>query len=139
MWGQGCATTRGSDDKVQSIRYPARVIRSSSARLGWLVAAVFQLLLPTFASVADARLEASSMRDATAHVEAPGETRCPPVHAADCAICRVLATRAAAAEAAALVVPAARIIDADAADAARRVTRARAPGDPPQRAPPTQA
>ena len=113
--------------------------RSRSIRLGWLFAAVFQLLLPTFASVADARLEGASIRAATVHVEAPGGTHCPRVHPTDCIVCRVLATRAAPSEPTALSVPVVRIIAAGAAGAEQRVTPARAAGDPPQRAPPIQA
>jgi hypothetical protein len=113
-------------------------MRSRVVRLGWLLAAVFQILLPTFVSVADSQAEAASIRDASrVHVEAEGRLGCPAVHADDCAICRVLASGARAARAVVLPIPALRVI---AAPTLRRhvvVRGAFAPGDPPQRAPPT--
>jgi hypothetical protein len=77
--------------------------RSRSYRFGLVVAALFQLLFPTFASVADARAEAAAERVVYAHVEEHGSDRCAPVHAADCAVCRVLSGAAMAGEAPAVV------------------------------------
>lgn len=69
--------------------------RSRINRVGLIVTAIFQLLLPAIASVADARAEASSERGAFAHVESHGTSSCVPVHAADCAVCRVISGGAA--------------------------------------------
>jgi hypothetical protein len=113
--------------------------RSPLRRFGWLIAAVFQLLLPTFASVADARAEAESVRGASIHVEACGTPSSVRVHPADCVVCQVLATSAATSSPPAVHVPVARFIDAGPVDAERPLCIARAPGDPPQRAPPIQA
>jgi hypothetical protein len=113
--------------------------RSPLRRFGWLLAAVFQLVLPTFASVADARAEAESMRGASIHVEAHSSKSCARVHPADCVVCRILATSAATSAPPSLQVPVARFIDAGPVDAERPLCVARAPGDPPQRAPPVQA
>jgi hypothetical protein len=113
--------------------------RSPLRRFGWLLAALFQLVLPTFASVADARAEAESERGASIHVEAHSEANCARVHPADCVVCRVLATSAATSKPASLQVPVARFIDSGPVDAERPLCIARAPGDPPQRAPPVQA
>jgi hypothetical protein len=114
-------------------------LRSPLRRLGWLFAAVFQLVLPTFASVADARAEAESMRGASIHVEAHSGKSCARVHPADCVLCRILATSAATSAPPSVHVPVARLIDAGPADVERPLCIARAPGDPPQRAPPAQA
>jgi hypothetical protein len=73
--------------------------RSRLFRLGLIFTAAFQLLLPTFASVADARAEAASERGAYAHVEEHSSSRCVPAHAADCVICRVVAGGATPGEA----------------------------------------
>ncbi|HEX6600479.1 MAG TPA: hypothetical protein VF034_14290 [Gemmatimonadaceae bacterium] len=73
--------------------------RTRLYRFGLVFTAVFQLLFPTFASVADARAEAASERGVHAHVEEQGSNRCPPVHAADCAICRVISGAAVPSEA----------------------------------------
>jgi hypothetical protein len=113
--------------------------RSPLRRFGWLLAAVFQLLLPTFASVADARAEAESVRGASIHVEAHSEANCARVHPADCVVCRVLASSAATSAPPSVHVRVARFIDASPADVERPLCIARAPGDPPQRAPPVQA
>jgi hypothetical protein len=117
--------------------YPPYVLlRSRLHRLGWLVAAVFQLLLPPFAATADARAEAEASRGAPVHVETYGARDCARVHPADCAICNVLATHAATAPVAKLPEPVARLRDAAPIDAEHPFCAARAPGDPPQRAPP---
>jgi hypothetical protein len=73
--------------------------RTRLYRFGLVFTAVFQLLFPTFASVADARAEAAAERGVHAHVEEQGANRCPPVHAADCAVCRVISGAAAPSEA----------------------------------------
>jgi hypothetical protein len=113
--------------------------RSPLRRFGWLFVALFQLLLPAFASVADAWAEAESMRGASTHVEAQNSTSCARVHPADCVLCRVLASSAATSTSASVQVPVARFIDAAPVDAERPLSNARAPGDPAQRAPPLQA
>src|SRR5258708_39723325 len=112
------------------------LVRARYLRLGWLVAAVCQLLLPAV-SVADARAEAESLRSApAAHVEATGAKGCPRVHPADCAVCRLLAAATKTESPTNLQVPVARFIDATAQDSNRPACLTRFPGDPPQRAPP---
>jgi hypothetical protein len=111
--------------------------RTRLNRLGWLVAALFQLLLPTFASVADARVEAESARTVSrTHVEPFGTNTCPRQHPVDCVLCRFLATGAKATAAAAVAIPVARVIEAIPRECDALSAAARAPGDPPQRAPP---
>jgi hypothetical protein len=113
------------------------IVRARYSRVGWLLAAVFQLLLPAVAAVVDARAEAESMRSASRmHVEAPGSTNCPRVHPENCVVCRVLATTATTAASASVPAAVERSIDARIADAGRATCLARFPGDPPQRAPP---
>lgn len=113
------------------------IVRSRFARTGWLLAALFQLLLPAMASVADARAEAESFQSASRiHIEPDGATGCPRVHPADCALCRVLATTAAAGTPASVHVAVASFLVATIDDSDRAVCVARFPGDPPQRAPP---
>jgi hypothetical protein len=112
-------------------------VRPRFVRIGWLFAAVFQLMLPTFASVADARAEATSNRSsAAAHIEAYGTKGCARVHPADCALCQVLSTGARASEPTTLSVPVAREVAVVPTEfhGLRRI--ARPAGDPPQRAPP---
>jgi hypothetical protein len=115
------------------------VLARSPLRRFWLIAAVFELLLPTFASVADARSEAASILGASAHVEAPGSTRCPPVHPEDCVVCRVLGTYAVGASPPSAPEPAVRLRCSSIDDAAHPLRSAKAPGDPSQRAPPLRA
>jgi hypothetical protein len=110
--------------------------RIRASRLAWLVAAVFQLLVPTVWSVSDARADALSVRTSTVHVESPGTSGCARVHAADCAVCRVVATASAPSAPATVHVPVVPLLGAPPADVARRAASTRAPGDPPQRAPP---
>jgi hypothetical protein len=113
------------------------VPRTRLNRAGWLLAALFQLLLPAFASVADARAEgASASRGAAAHVERFGATGCPRVHPADCALCRVLAVGARASTPVVVTIPVARVIEAGPVELQDLRCIARASGDPPQRAPP---
>jgi hypothetical protein len=111
--------------------------RSRVARFGWFLAAVFQILLPTFVSVADSRAEAASIREASVHIEATGTAGCPAVHSDNCAVCHVLAAGARAARPVALQIAAVRVISAPAVRHTWSVWGAIAPGDPPQRAPPT--
>ena len=60
-----------------------------------LLYAVLQLLLPGAASIADARLEAASIRShPIAHIESHGTPGCARVHPADCAFCRVISANA---------------------------------------------
>ena len=106
-----------------------------TVKRGLILTAVFQLLLPTFASVADARAEAAE-RGAVAHVEAHGSSTCVPVHSADCAICRVLAGGATIARAPVVGVSATRVIKAGLPQYARFAVGTLAQGDPSQRAPP---
>ncbi|MEO8620881.1 MAG: hypothetical protein ABI625_07440 [bacterium] len=110
--------------------------RTNRFRLGWFLAALLQLVLPAFATVADARAEAES-RGASAHVESHGTPRCARVHPADCVVCRVLAGGAAPSSAPAIPVAIARAIEAEPARLAVSCIATRRAGDPPQRAPPT--
>jgi hypothetical protein len=111
--------------------------RNRFFRRGWLFAALFQLLLPTFASVADARAEAESLQSAAApHVEKFGEKGCPRVHPADCVLCRVLTMGATRPTPPAVQIAVARIIEADLTASSRPVLLGRVAGHPPQRAPP---
>ncbi|MEP7001525.1 MAG: hypothetical protein ABI969_13655 [bacterium] len=111
------------------------VIRTNLSRFGWVFAALLQLALPAFATVADARAEAES-RGASAHVESHGTPGCPRVHPADCVVCRVLASGAAPSNAPAIHVAIARAIEAEPAHLAVSCIATRRAGDPPQRAPP---
>lgn len=114
-----------------------RVMRRTPLhRLGLVLTAVFQLLLPTFASVADARAEAAAERGAYAHVESHSSSQCVPVHAADCAICRVIAGSASVAHAPVVRVVVTRVIEAPLLRQEPRPTGTPARGDPSQRAPP---
>jgi hypothetical protein len=111
--------------------------RTRAFRLGWLIAALFQLLLPTFASVADARAEAASIRYASLeHVESTGASGCPRVHPADCVVCQALATGARIVRPVSIQVATERVIAARTERWDRVARSATAPGDPPQRAPP---
>jgi len=105
-------------------------------RVGLILTAVFQLLLPTFASVADARAEATAERSAHAHVESHSTSRCVPIHAADCAICRVIAGAASVAHAPVVHVAVAHVGQASPPEPERIAVGTPARGDPPQRAPP---
>jgi len=117
--------------------YASDMIRRPRAwRLAWLIAAAFQLLVPTIWSVSDARAEAVSARAASVHVEAPGTKGCPRVHPSDCVVCQAIAVVGAPSAPATAPALVARVIAARPADPARRGSTARAPGDPPQRAPP---
>jgi hypothetical protein len=111
-----------------------RMIRSRLNRFGWIFAALLQLLVPTFATVADARIESES-RGAHAHVEAHGAPTCPRAHEADCILCRVVAAGAAPAR---QVAPTSIAAVVNELPARREIscTPTRLAGDPPQRAPP---
>jgi hypothetical protein len=110
--------------------------RSRMSRFAWLAAAILQLLVPTLWSVEDARVEVASARAATIHVEAPGNSTCPRLHPADCVICQAAAMAAAPKAQASLELPALAVIGRPSATLVRQWPSARAPGDPPQRAPP---
>jgi hypothetical protein len=110
--------------------------RSRANRLAWFAAAILQLLVPTVWSVADARAEAVSERTATEHIESTGTKDCARVHPADCVVCRVIATPSAPSAPATVAVPIDEVIGRRPPEAALRGPSARAPGDPPQRAPP---
>jgi hypothetical protein len=110
------------------------MIRARLNRFGWIFAALLQLVVPVFATVADARAEDES-RGAYAHVEAHGAPSCPRAHEADCILCRILAAGAAPARQVAPMHIAAVVNEL----APRRETSCaptRLAGDPPQRAPP---
>jgi hypothetical protein len=110
--------------------------RSRMGRFSWLLAAVLQILVPTVWSVEDVRVEVASARAATVHVEAPGTTTCPRLHPADCVVCQAVAMAGAPGAQVALELPAVAVIGRPSATIARQWPSARAPGDPPQRAPP---
>jgi hypothetical protein len=111
--------------------------RARQIRLGWLLAAIVQILLPTVVSAADSQAEATSIRAASrVHVEAPGTRGCAAVHPEDCAICRVLASGARTSRPAVLQIAVVRVIAAPAVRRRLATRGAIAPGDPPQRAPP---
>jgi hypothetical protein len=125
------------DDKgVVNLLFCPVMSRSRHLRLGWLIAAVLQFLLPAFASVADARAEAESARTSRVHVEAPGTPGCPRIHPNDCVVCQLLATAATPSTGPSLLVPVERLIDATIARSVHPAYAVRLPGDPPQRAPP---
>jgi hypothetical protein len=66
---------------------------------GWaIVWAVLQLALPPVATFADARLERESEADGATHVEASSSATCPPVHAAECALCQFVSRASAPGE-----------------------------------------
>lgn len=118
-------------------RYHSPMLRRLRAsRTAWVLVATFQLLLATAWSVSDSRVDAESMRDVVAHVEAPGTKGCPSVHPVDCIVCRVLSTPSATSAPVVLSVAIARVVETRVADGVSRVPSARDPGDPPQRAPP---
>jgi hypothetical protein len=104
-------------------------------RLGLILTAIFQLALPTFVSVADARAEAAAQL-AVAHVEAHGTPQCARVHAEDCALCRVLTGGAAVSRGAPALVAVTRVLSASVPPYDLVVSGAPTPGDPSQRAPP---
>ena len=110
--------------------------RLRASRTSWVLVAAFQLLLATAWSVSDSRVDAESMRDLVAHVEAPGSKGCPSVHPVDCIVCRVLS--APSATSAPVVLPASisRVAEGSADEAELFGPSTREPGDPPQRAPP---
>ena len=110
--------------------------RTRLHRVGLVLTAVFQLLFPTFASVADARAEAASERGVQAHVEEQGNNRCPPVHAADCAVCRVISGGAVPGEVPVLLPATLLLVSASPLRHERAVPLAPARGAPSQRAPP---
>jgi len=111
--------------------------RTRFYRVGLVLTAVFQLLLPAFASVADARAEAAAQRGAYAHIEDHSSSHCVPVHAADCVICRVIAGTATASEAPVVLAPAIRVIGAAIPGFERTAPAITAQREPSQRAPPT--
>jgi hypothetical protein len=113
------------------------IVRARFLRFGWLFAALFQLLLPAFAAVVDAREEAESVQAASRmHVEAPGSRSCPRVHPENCVVCRVLSATATTTASVAVLAPVERQIAARVEDDDRATCLTRFPGDPPQRAPP---
>jgi hypothetical protein len=103
----------------------------------WLVAATFQLLVPTAWSVTDAHAEAVSARAASARIEARSPQKCPRFHPRECVVCLTIATVGAPLAPATGLVPIAHERAARPAEAAPHGSSARAPGDPPQRAPPS--
>jgi hypothetical protein len=111
--------------------------RTRLYRVGLVFTAVFQLLFPTFASVADARAEAALERGVPAHVVEQGSNRCVPVHAADCAICRVISVAAAPADAPAVLPSTLRFVSTALPRHERAVPLVPAGCAPSQRAPPS--
>lgn len=110
--------------------------RLRASRATWVLVAAFQLLLATAWSVSDSRVDAESMRDVAAHVEAHGTRGCPSVHPVDCIVCRVLSAPSATSAPVVLAASIPRVVDGPGADAELLAPAARGPGDPPQRAPP---
>ena len=110
--------------------------RTRLYRLGLVFAAAFQLIFPTFASVADARAEAASERGTYAHVEDHSSSHCVPAHAADCTICRVGGGAATAGEAPVVVVAATRLVTPPLPRHELVAPSAPALHEPSQRAPP---
>ena len=111
------------------------MMRSRLNRLGWILAAVLQLLVPAFATVADARAETES-RGARAHIEAHGTSACPRAHEADCIVCRLLASGAAPERRATVPTHIALVLNAPPARREFSSVPTRLAGDPPQRGPP---
>lgn len=71
------------------------VARSLVLRLLALVLALVQSASPALAAVADGVLaERGAGRPAVVHVEDRQQRSCPPVHAADCALCAYLSLEA---------------------------------------------
>src|SRR3954463_5378428 len=59
----------------------------------WQITVLLQLMLPTFVSIADAKLERDAMSArAYSHVEAHTGKDCTRAHKADCALCQHLST-----------------------------------------------
>lgn len=102
----------------------------------WRLAALLQLVLPGFVSVADARLERDAMSArAYAHVESQTTQDCARTHRADCALCQHLATPIAkAAKPSFVFATARREIPGSASTSARVNARVERPALP--RAPP---
>ena len=70
------------------MRRPVGVVR-----VMWRIAALLQLVLPGFVSIADARLERDAMSArAYSHVESKTSKDCVRHHRADCALCQHLTT-----------------------------------------------
>ena len=62
-------------------------------RVLWQITVLLQLMLPTFVSIADARLERDAMSArAYSHIEAKTGKDCARAHKADCALCQHLTT-----------------------------------------------
>src|SRR3954454_12083321 len=108
------------------------------ARLVTLVVALVQLVAPTLASVADARLEREIERSprVAAHLESHSTPSCPRAHPQDCALCQLIHATASAPPLRGVVPPAIAEV-AVAVDAApgRAAASEHAPALP--RAPPT--
>jgi hypothetical protein len=137
--GRDAVVTCRNDERLLAGAVPGiiRVMRRTRCyRLGLVLTALFQLLLPTFASVADARAEAAAEQGAYAHVEEHSSSHCVPVHPADCAICRVIGSGATVHDGPALLAPAVRLIGATLPQYERLAPAATALRRPSQRAPP---
>jgi hypothetical protein len=62
-------------------------------RVLWQITVLLQLMLPTFVSIADARIERDTMSArAYSHVESQTGKDCARAHKADCALCQHLTT-----------------------------------------------
>ena len=110
--------------------------RTRLNRFGLSLTAIFQLLIPMFASVADARAEAASERAASVHVEAHSNPKCVPVHSAECVVCRVLTGTAAVSRPQAVRVAIKKVVTAPQPQYDLVALGVFAPGNPSQRAPP---
>jgi hypothetical protein len=93
------APTSPATSLAEKMRGVRSMSRCRANRLGLILTAIFQLLLPAFVSVADAKLEAASARGAFAHIESHGTSDCAPAHSPDCALCRVILDGATASRA----------------------------------------
>ena len=115
--------------------------RSTAARSWILFLALVQLLLPPAATLLDARLEreAALAGPGAVHVEAPGTKGCPPVHPADCALCRTSLVAFTAPAPAPTVLVVARVVARPGAAARSGVATAARTWDSPPRAPPASA
>jgi hypothetical protein len=100
-------------------------------------AAAVQILLPSAASIGDGLLqrETGSSACAAAHVEVFGSKSCKPIHADDCALCRVVTATASPARTPALPSVVASVGPVPSSTASERL-RAAPHGLPASRAPP---
>ena len=110
--------------------------QSGLVRTVWRIAALMQLVLPGFVSIADARLERDAMSArAYSHVESTTTKDCVRAHRADCPLCQHLTTPGTKAAKPALFIRVARLdLPGSAATVARAAAQPSRPALP--RAPP---